>query len=165
MSGNFPPDYFAPDFFTPDYFGGETNENAMAASIAGAATVTADLTSGQVNIAASLSGSSSVTSTISVAAAQAEDDGFLDEYLRVHRKRRERAAKVVVPVQIAARIVGRSVVVASAEAPRVAWAVECASAIRGTCTLTASIDGPDRIEEQDLQDLEDLVDLYMLMAA
>lgn len=44
MSGNFPPDYFAPDYFAPEYFGGEVNANAMSATIAGVASVTADLT-------------------------------------------------------------------------------------------------------------------------
>ncbi len=44
MAGTFPPDYFAPDYFAPDYFGGEANGNAMSATIAGVAVVSANLT-------------------------------------------------------------------------------------------------------------------------
>lgn len=165
MSGNFPPDYFSPDYFAPEYFGGEVNANAMSATIAGVATVTATLTSGQVNIQASLSGSASVVGNLTVAAAQDQDFDSHWEYARVKKKARKPKAQRVVVGVLAAKIVGRSGLLAVGEAPRVAVPGLCYAEMRGIATISASLDGPDRIEERDLQDLEDLVDLYMLMAA
>lgn len=145
MSGNFPPDFFAPDFFTPDYFGGETNPNAMSASIAGI---------------------SEVLATISVTTAVVEDDdsGY---WARVTKKRRERKAKAIKPVPgvLAAKIVGRSAVTALGTAPRVGWPCDIVADIMCKSVLRAGIDGPDRIAEQDEQDLEDLTAILMLLAA
>lgn len=145
MSGNFPPDFFAPDFFTPDYFGGEVDANAMSASIAGI---------------------SEVLATISVAAVAVEDDdsGY---WARVVKKRNARKAKARKPVPgvLAAKIVGRSAITALGTAPRVGWPRDIYADIISRSTVLASIDGPDRIAEQDEQDLEDLTAILMLLAA
>jgi hypothetical protein len=166
MAGTFPPDYFSPDYFAPEYFGGEVDANAISTTINGVATVTANLTSGQGNIQAAITGTGELLATISVTEAVVEDDdsGY---WARVVEKRRKKKAKArpAVPGVLAAKIVGRSATVALGEAPRVCWPCNVDAMIVGKSALRASIDGPDRIEEQDLKDLEDLVDLYMLLAA
>ena len=166
MAGTFPPDYFAPDYFTADYFGGETNANAMSATIAGVATVTGNLTSGQVNISASITGTGELLATVSVTSAAVEDDdsGYWARVVSERRKKKAKAQKPV-PGVLAARIVGRSRLVALGEAPRVCWPCNVYADIVATSALRASIDGPDRIAEQDEQDLQDLTDILTLLAA
>jgi hypothetical protein len=166
MAGTFPPDYFSPDYFAPDYFGGETDANAMSVSITGVATVTADLTAGQVNISASITGTGELLATISVTSAAVEDDdsGYWARVVKERRKKKAKAQKPV-PGVLAARIVGRSRLVALGEAPRVCWPCNVYAGIVATSALRASIEGPDRIAEQDEQDLQDLTDILMLLAA
>lgn len=166
MAGTFPPDYFSPDYFAPDYFGGETDANAMSASIAGLATITADLTAASANIQATINGLSEVLATISVTAAAVEDDdsGYWARVVSERRKKKLKAQKPV-PGVLAARIVGRSRLVALGEAPRVCWPCNVYADIVATSALRASIEGPDRIAEQDEQDLQDLTDILMLLAA
>ena len=146
MAGTFPPDYFAPDYFAPEYFGGEDNPNAMSASLAG---------------------TSSVTATISVATAADQDYDSHWHYAREKKKARQRKAKaqpVVIGV-LAAKLVGRARVFALGEAPRVCFPRDVYANISGTSNVSASIDGPDRIEEQDWQDLDDLLVLYEILLA
>ena len=166
MAGTFPPDYFAPDYFAPDYFGGEVDANAMSASIAGAATVTGNLTALSSSISATINGLSEVLATISVTSAAVEDDdsGYWARVVKERRKKKAKAQKPV-PGVLAARIVGRSRLVALGEAPRVCWPCNVYADIVATSALRASIEGPDRIAEQDEQDLQDLTDILMLLAA
>jgi hypothetical protein len=145
MSGNFPPDFFAPDFFTPDYFGGEVDANAMSASIAGVSEVIATI---------------SVTQTV----VEDDDSGYWARVVKERRKKKLKAQKPV-PGVLAVRIVGRSRLVALGEAPRVCWPCNVYAGIVATSALRASIEGPDRIAEQDEQDLQDLTDILMLLAA
>ena len=148
MAGTFPPDYFAPDYFAPDYFGGEDNPNAMSAAIAG---------------------TSLVTATLSVAGAVEQDYDSHWHYARTKRKARaarEKAKPVpVVPGVLVAKIKARASVFALGEAPRVCWPMAIQALICGASTLTASIEGPDRIEEQDMQDIEDILVLYEILLA
>lgn len=146
MAGTFPPDYFSPDYFAPDYFGAEADGNAMSASIAG---------------------TSSVTATISVATDADQDYDSHWHYAREKKKARQRKTKaqpVVIGV-LAAKIVGRSSVLAVGAAPRVCVPVGISAIIGGTSELSAAIEGPDRIEEQDMQDISDLLDLYEILLA
>jgi hypothetical protein len=69
MAGTFPPDYFSPDYFAPDYFGGETDANAISATIAGVATVTADLTAASSSVTATITGLATVAGTLTDGAA------------------------------------------------------------------------------------------------
>lgn len=163
MSGNFPPDFFAPDYFTPEYFGGETDSNALLASISGSATVTATLTAAGDDIAASITAAATVTADLTVATAQEEDvESFLQEY---KKKRRKKAAKPVVIGEMAALIVGRASLFALGEAPRVAWTKDIEARIGAVSTVHASIEGPDRIAEQDELDMEELEAILVLLAA
>lgn len=74
MTGTFPPDYFGPDFFAPDYFGGETNPNAMSASLAGTSSLTANLTAASPNsLQASLAGTSTLTADLTAAVVDGAD--------------------------------------------------------------------------------------------
>ena len=166
MAGTFPPDYFSPDYFAPDYFGGETDANAMSASIAGVATVTADLAAASANIQATINGLSEVLATISVTSVAVEDDdsGYWARVVKERRKKKAKAQKPV-PGVLTAKIVGRSRLVALGEAPRVCWPCNVYAGIVATSVLRASIEGPDRIAEQDEQDLEDLTEILMLLAA
>jgi len=166
MAGTFPPDYFSPDYFAPDYFGGETDANAMSVSITGVATVTADLTALSSSILATINGLSEVLATISVTSAAVEDDdsGYWARVVSERRKKKLKAQKPV-PGVLAAKIVGRSRLVALGEAPRVCWPCNVYADIVATSALRASIEGPDRIAEQDEQDLQDLTDILMLLAA
>jgi hypothetical protein len=145
MAGTFPPDYFGTDYFTPDYFGGEVDGNAMSASIAGVSEVLATI---------------SVTQTV----VEDDDSGYWARVVSERRKKKLKAQKPV-PGVLAARIVGRSRLVALGEAPRVCWPCNVYADIVATSALRASIDGPDRIAEQDEQDLQDLTDILMLLAA
>ena len=166
MAGTFPPDYFSPDYFAPDYFGGETDANAMSVVITGVATVTADLTALSSSISATINGEAEFLATISVAAVAVEDDdsGY---WARVVKKRNERKAKARKPVPgvLVAKIVGRSAITALGTAPRVGWPRDIYADIISRSKVLASIDGPDRIAEQDEQDLEDLTAILMLLAA
>jgi hypothetical protein len=166
MAGTFPPDYFAPDYFTPEYFGGEVDANAISTAITGTATVTADLTAFSSSISASITGSGELLATISVTSAAVEDDdsGYWARVVKERRKKKLKARKPV-PGVLAARIVGRSRLVALGEAPRVCWPCNVYTGIVATSALRASIEGPDRIAEQDEQDLQDLTDILMLLAA
>ena len=166
MAGTFPPDYFGTDYFTPDYFGGETDANAMSATIAGVATVTADLTALSSSISASITGTGELLATISVTSAAVEDDdsGYWARVVKERRKKKAKAQKPA-PGVLAAMIVGRSRLVALGEAPRVCWPCNVYAGIVATSALRASIEGPDRIAEQDEQDLQDLTDILMLLAA
>jgi hypothetical protein len=166
MAGTFPPDYFAPDYFTPEYFGGEVDANAISTAITGTATVTADLTAFSSSISASITGSGELLATISVTSAVVEDDdsGYWARVVKDRRKKKLKAQKPVSGV-LAARIIGRSRLVALGEAPRVCWPCDIAADIMGLSMVIGSIDGPDRIAEQDEQDLQDLTDILMLLAA
>ena len=188
MAGTFPPDYFSTDYFGPDYFGGETNANAMSAALAGTSSVTGTLSNGAVStgptfspitfssitfstrdvgaISATINGLSEVLATISVTSAAVEDDdsGYWARVVSERRKKKAKAQKPV-PGVLAARIVGRSRLVALGEAPRVCWPCSVYADIVATSVLRASIEGPDRIAEQDEQDLQDLTDILMLLAA
>lgn len=187
----FAPDFFTPDYFGGEV---DANGMAAsiagvatvtvtasalahgAASIGGTASVAADLTAAaQGDISASLSGSATVQAAISQtgAAQEDEDRGYWEQ---VYDKRRKRKARTEAPEPkrtrrvrlvrgIAARIVAKSRTGAVCEARRICWPCNVRATLKGTSALQAGIDGPDRIEEMDMQDLEDLVDLYMLMAA
>jgi len=189
MAGTFPPDYFSPDYFGPDYFGGETDPNAMSAALAGTASVSGTLTNGaSANaptfspitfssvtfstrdlgaISATINGLSEVLATISVTEAAVEDDDDSGYWARVVKERRKKKLKAQKPVPgvLAARIVGRARIIALGEAPRVCWPCNVYADIVATSALRASIEGPDRIAEQDEQDLQDLTDILMLLAA
>jgi hypothetical protein len=95
MAGTFPPDYFSPDYFAPDYFGGETDANAMSATIAGVATVTGNLTALSSSISATINGLSEVLATISVTSAAVEDDdsGYWARVVSDRRKKKLKAQK------------------------------------------------------------------------
>jgi len=74
MPANFPPDFFAPDYFGPDYFGGETNPNALSASLAGTSSLTANLTAASPNsLQASLAGTSTLTANLTAAVVEGDD--------------------------------------------------------------------------------------------
>ena len=109
MAANFPPDFFAPGYFSPDYFGGETDPNALLATIVGTSTLTADLTStgGTNDLTATIVCTSSMTATISVAPTVpveeddtssgvrrlAESEAAEQEVKRAERKRKTRAQR------------------------------------------------------------------------
>lgn len=82
MSGNFPPDFFAPEYFAPEYFGGEADSNAIAASISGTATVTATLENGAVVVEVRRQVGGSWVNPTYVKDRKRKRKGVSDDYVR-----------------------------------------------------------------------------------